>query len=159
MDRPKENLRTEQKATIEMMYADGKDEAAIAKAIGKRIDTVRHYIDGHIFELRDKSGRMPDGTPKAGRVVSGQWPVAGNDECAKEEAQPRVRVVEAKEQVQEAAPEPVPEPVQPWEEWMFARITTLRDAMMDNLKTLWALPEEWLREYNDELKLVEERKA
>ena len=38
MDRPKENLRTEQKATIEMMYAEGKDEAAIAKAVGKRIE-------------------------------------------------------------------------------------------------------------------------
>ena len=172
MDRPKENLRTEQKATIEMMYAEGKDEAAIAKAIGKRIDTVKHYIDGHIFELRDKSGRMPDGTPKAGREPVKQKEQTAEVETATVHIGDEVKTVTIdKELAQEmrealasdmpktnaevaldAMPEPVKEPeppeVQPYRDWIIERIAVLQKAMIEQFRTMQELPEEWVSEYH-----------
>ena len=76
----RQHLTKEQKDTITQMAADGHTVGEIAVAVGKWPATVRHFVNGNIFEIRELEGKMPDGTPKAGREAGGQCAVAREEE-------------------------------------------------------------------------------
>lgn len=83
-------LTQAQKATVTEMAAAGHTVSEIADAIGKWPSTVRSFISGNIFEVRELQGKMPDGTPKAGREAGGTREASvsdfeKNDEAAEDE--------------------------------------------------------------------------
>ena len=156
-------LTREQKATVTQMAAEGHTVQEIADAIGKWPATVRCYINGNIFEVRELQGKMPDGTPKAGRAAGCQCPA----DSETEDTDTRTVVTDdtfscEEERVKEPEDMEAPEAevteedacgLEPWAVWMAHRMDALAAEIGRRLENgLWIdvpLIMEWNRHVDE----------